>query len=150
MKLFIISFFDSVASDVDLGNVAGLGTTEPASTDKNAVEQTGREQPVEEPAVVSVIEDAEEDLAQDKAGARTLIRGDETAGRPPPSGVAEEEERAPTPPPAEVERAPTPVPAEASTPEGSPSRGKGPIIPVTMAGGSEGGAEAQAASDDEV
>ena len=34
--------------------------------------------------------------------------------------------------------------------EGSPSRGKGPMILVTVAGGSTGGEEAQAASDDEV
>ena len=54
------------------------------------------------------------------------------------------------PPPAEEERAPTPVSAEASTPEGSPSRGKGPMIPVTVAGGSEEGAESQAAFDEDV
>ena len=34
--------------------------------------------------------------------------------------------------------------------EGSPSRGKGPMIPVTLAGGSTEGEETQAASDDEV
>jgi len=77
LKLFIISFFDSVASDVDSGNIAGLGTTEPASADKNAVEQTGREQPMEEPVVVSVTEDAKEDSAEDKAGARTPTRGEQ-------------------------------------------------------------------------
>ena len=62
----------------------------------------------------------------------------------------EEGDKVPTPPPAEEERAPTPALAEASTPEGSPSRGKGPMIPVTVAGGSAEGEEAQAASDDEV
>jgi len=139
-----------VASDVDPGNVAGLGTTEPAAADKNAADQTGCEQPVEHPAVVSVAENAKEDPAQDRVGARTLTRGDETAGTSPPSSVAEEGDTVQTPPPAEEERAPTPFSAEASTPEGSPCRGKGPMIPVTMAVGSEGGAEAQAASDDEV
>jgi len=53
-------------------------------------------------------------------------------------------------PPAEEERTPTLAPAEASTLEGSPSRGKGPMMPVTVAGGSAKGEEAQAASDDEV
>ena len=47
-------------------------------------------------------------------------------------------------------RAPTPPRAEASSPKGSPGRDKGPVIPVTMAGGSAEGEEAQAASDDEV
>ena len=69
---------------------------------------------------------------------------------PPPSSVAEEGDKVPTPPPTEEERAPTPVPSEASTPKGSPGRGKGLMIPVTMAGSSREGAEAQAASDDEV
>ena len=62
----------------------------------------------------------------------------------------EEEDKVPSPPPAEEERNPTPAPAEASTLEGSPSRGKGPMIPVTVVGGSAEGEEAQAASDDEV
>ena len=141
--------FVSAASDVDPGNVADLGTTEPAVADKDAADQTGREQPVEQPAVVPVAVTAEEGLARDKARVRTPTRGDETTGTPPTSSVAEEGDKVPTPP-AEEEREPTPVPAEASTPEGSPSRGKGPMIPVTVAGGSEGGAEAQAASDDEV
>jgi hypothetical protein len=82
---------------------------------------------VELPTVVSVDETAEEDQAQHKAGAGTSTRGDETAGTPPPSSVAEEGDKVPTPPPAEEERAPTPVPAGASTPEGSPSQGKGPL-----------------------
>jgi len=42
-------------------------------------------------------ETAEEDPAQDKAGASTTTRGDETAGTPPPSSVAEEGDKVPTP-----------------------------------------------------
>ena len=77
--------------------------------------------------------------------------GDEEAARtPPPSSVAEEEDKAPTPPPAEERRVPTPPRAETSSPKGSPSRGKGPVIPVTAAGGSTEGEETQAASDNEV
>ena len=85
--------FVSAASDVDPGNVAGLGTTEPAVADKDTAEQTAREQLVEQPAVVAVADTAEEDPAQDKAGASTPTRGDET----PPSSVAEEGDKVPTP-----------------------------------------------------
>jgi len=99
---------------------------------------------------MTVAETAEEDLAQDKVGASTPTRGDEAVGTPPPSSVAEEGDKVLTPPPSEEVRAPSPAPAGASTPEGSPSRGKDPMIPVTMAGGSAEGEVAQAASDDEV
>ena len=105
---------------------------------------------MEQTAVVFVPETTEEDSAQDKTGASTPTRGGEDARTPPLSSVAEEGDRVPTPPPAEGERGPTPTPEEASTPEGSPSRGKGPLIPFTTAGGSTEGEEAQAASDDEV
>ena len=127
-----------------------MRTTEPAAADDNATEHTVREQPVERPAVVAMVEVAEENPTQDKARASTPTRGDETAGTPPPSSVVEEEDKVPSPPPAEEERNPTPAPAEASTLEGSPSRGKGPMIPITVAGRSVEGEEAQAASDDEV
>ena len=69
---------------------------------------------------------------------------------PSSSSVVEESDIAPTPPPAEEGRALTPPRAEASLPKGSPGRDKGPVIPVTMAGGSTEGEETQAASDDEV
>jgi len=82
--------------------------------------------------------------------ASTPTRGDETTGTPPPNSAVEEEDKAPSPVPTEEERALTPAPAEASTLESSPSRGKGPMIPVTVAGGSIEGEEAQAPSDDEV
>ena len=139
-----------MASEVDPSNDAGLGTAEPAVADKDAADQTDREQPVEQPTVVSVAETAQEVPVQDRARVRTPTRGDETEKMPPPNSVAEEGDKVPTPPPAEEERAPTTVPAEASTPEGSPSHGKGPMMPVTMAGGSGEAAEAQVASDDEV
>jgi len=122
--------FVSVASDVDPSNVVGS-----AVADKDAADQTSREQPVEQPTVVPTAETAEEDPAQDNASPEQRCGG---------------RRQGPNTPPAEEKRAPTPVPAEASTPEGSPSRGKGPMIPVTVAGGAEEGAEAQAASDDEV
>ena len=107
---------------------------------------------MEQPDVVTATEVADENLARDRAKASTPTRGDENAGTPPLSSVAEEEFRAPSPAPAEEERVPVPTPAtaEASTLEGSPSRGKGPIIPITVAGGSTEGEEAQTASDDEV
>ena len=114
------------------------------------LQQTAREQLVEQAAVAPVVETTEEDPARDKVGASTPTRVDETVRTPPPSSVAEEGGKVPTPPPAEEERAPTPAPAETSIPEGSPSRGRGPTIPITVAGGSDGGTEAQAASDDEV
>ena len=95
-------------------------------------------------------ETVKEDPAQVKTGGNTLTRGDEAARTPPPSSVAEEGDKAPTPPPAEERRTPTPPRVEASSPKGSPSRGKGPLIPVTTAGGSAEGEEAQAAPDDEV
>ena len=127
-----------------------MRTTKPTVADGNATEQTVHEQPVEQTAVAATAEVAEDDPAQDKARASTSTRGIETTGTPPPSSAAEEGDKISTPPPAEEERAPTLAPAEASTPEGSPSRGKGPMIPVAMAGGSAEGEEAHAASDDEV
>jgi len=100
--------------------------------------------------VVSAAETAEEDPAQARTGASTPARDDEAARTPPPSSVAEEGDKAPTPPPAEERRAPTPPRAEDSSPKGSPGRDKGPVIPVTTAGGSVEGEETQAASDNEV
>jgi len=90
---------------------------------------------VEQPAIVAAVEVAEENPVQDKARAGTPIWGDETAGTPPASSAVEEEDKVSSPSPAE-ERAPTPAPAEATTLEGSHSWGKGPMIPVTVAGGS--------------
>ena len=100
--------------------------------------------------MVTAAETAEEGPAQARSGASTLTRDNEAARMPPLSSVAEEGDRAPTLPPAEERRAPTPPRAEASSPKGSPGRDKGPVIPVTTAGGSAEGEEAQAASDDEV
>jgi len=56
-----------------------LRTTEPAVADNDTAEQTAREQPVEQPAVVAMADTAEEDPTQDKVGPNTPTRGDETA-----------------------------------------------------------------------
>ena len=120
------------------------------AAEHNIAGQTAPEQLVEQPTVVTATEVAGEDPARDKAGASTPTRGDETTGTPLPSSVAEEEDKASSPAPVEVGRAPTPALVEAPTYEGTPNRGKGLMIPVTMVGGSTEGDEAQAASDDEV
>jgi hypothetical protein len=86
-----------VASDVDPGNTAGLRTTESAVADDNAAEQTVREQSAEQTAVAATTEVAEEEPAQDEARTSTVARGNETAGMPLPSSVAEEGDRIPTP-----------------------------------------------------
>ncbi|XP_021321722.1 flocculation protein FLO11-like [Sorghum bicolor] len=146
----MISSFVSAASNVHPGNVAGQRMAEPTVVVENAAEQTTQEPTEEQPTVVTATETTEEDPAPARTGASTLTMDDEAARTPPPSSVAEEGDRAPTPPPAEETRAPTLARAEASSPKGSPSRGKDPLIPVTMAGGSTEGEEAQATSDDEV
>ena len=146
----MISSFVSAAWDVDPGNIAGQKTAEPAVVVENAAPQTTQEQTEEQPTVVTAAETAEEGPAQARTGASTPARDDEATRTPPPSSVAEEGDRAPTPPPAEERRAPTPPREEASSPKGSPGRGKGPVIPVTTAGGSAEGEEAQATSDDKM
>ena len=103
-----------------------------------------------QPTVVTVAETVEEDPAQARTGASTPAGDDEAARTPPSSSVAEEGDKALTSPPAGERRTPTPPGAEASSPKGSPSRGKGPLIPVTTVGGSAEGKEAETASDDEV
>ena len=134
-----MSYFTSATSDVDLGNIACHRTAEPTVVIENATEQTTQEQTEEQPAVVTVAETAEDVPAQTRTGASTPTRDDEAARTP-----------SPTSPPAGERRTPTPPRAEASSPKGSPSRGKGPVIPVTTAEGSAEGEETQAASDDEV
>ncbi|XP_021306280.1 uncharacterized protein LOC110431500 [Sorghum bicolor] len=96
------------------------------------------------------METVEEVPAQARTRASTPSRDDEAARTPVPSSVTEEGDKTPTSPPAGERRAPTPPRAEASSRKGSPSRGKGPLIPVTTAGGSAESEEPQEASDDEV
>ena len=146
----MISSFVSTASDVDPGNITGQKTVEPAIIVENAAQQTTQKHAEEQPTAVTAAETAEEGPAQARTGASTPARDDEAARTPSPSSVAEEGDKAPTPPPAEGRRAPTPPREEASSPKGSPGRGKGPVIPVTTAGGSAEGEKAQATSDDEV
>ncbi|XP_021303745.1 uncharacterized protein LOC110430404 [Sorghum bicolor] len=138
------------ASDVYPDNVAGQKTAEPAVVVEDAAPQTTQEGTEGHPTVVVGAETAEEHPAPAKTRAGTTVGNEETARTPPPNSVAEEEDKAPTLPPAEERRVPTPPRAETSSPKGSPGHGKGPVIPVTTAGGSTGGEETQAASDDEV
>jgi len=93
---------------------------------------------------------ADEDPIRGRAGASTPAREDATVRTPPPSSVAEEGHKVPSPALVEESKAPSLTLAMTPTHEGSPSRGKGPMIPVTVAGGSTEGEEARAASDDEV
>ena len=122
----------------------------PAVVVENANEQTTQEPTEEQPTVVIAAETAEEGPAQAKTGASMPTRDDEAARTPPLSSVMDEGDRAPTPPPAEERKAPTPPQAETSSPKGSSGRDKGPVIPITTAGGSTEGEEAQATSDNEV
>ena len=130
----MLSTFASAASDVDPGNVVGQRMAQPAVVVENAAEQTTLEQTEEQPAVVTAVETTEEDPAQARTGASTPTRDDEATRTPPPSSVTEDGDRAPTPSPAEERRAPTLPREEASSPKGSPSRGKGLLIPITTAG----------------
>ena len=120
------------------------------AAEQSVAGQTATKQPVEQPAVAATTEVADDDPTRDRVGASTPTRGDATAGTPPPSSVAEEGHEVPSPTPIEGGKAPSPTPAVAPTQEGSANRGKGHMIPITMAGGSTEDKEAQVASDDEV
>jgi len=117
---------------------------------EDAAPQTTQEHAEEQPTVGAVAETAEENLAPGRTGAGTPARDGESARTPPPSSVAEEEDRAPTPSPVEEERVPTPPRVEASSPKDSPGLDQGPVMAATTAGGSAEGEGTQAASDDEV
>jgi hypothetical protein len=133
--------FVSTASDVDPDNVASLKTAEPTVVVEDAAQQTTQEQTEEQPSVVSVAETVEEVPAQARTGMSTPTRDDEAMRTPPPSSVAEEGDRAPTPSPAEERRAATQPRAETSSPKGSPGQDKGLVIPMTTAEGSVEGEE---------
>ena len=130
----------------------GSRTTELEAAEQIVIGQTTLEQPMAQPAAIPATEMVDEDPVQARAETGTPTRVDETAGTPPPNSVAGEENKAPSPAPVEEGRAPSLslAPVEAPTQEGTSNRGKGPMIPVTMVGGSAGGEEAPAASDDEV
>ena len=116
---------------------------------EDAAPQTAQEYTEEQPTVGTVAETTEEHPAPARAGAGTPMRDGESARMPPPSSVVEEEDRAPTPPPAEEERVPTPPRAEASSPKDSHGLDQGPVMAATTAGGSAEGEGTQAASDNE-
>jgi len=143
--LFKCRLFVSAASDVDPDHIAGQRAVEPVAVVGDAAPQT-----TEQPAATTAVESAEEHLAPARATTGTPTRDGEAMGMPPPSNVVEEEGRAPTPPPAEEGSVPTPPRAEDSSPVGSPSLDQGPVMPVTMAGGSAADEETRTASDDEV
>ena len=85
--------------------------TEPVATEQSVAGQTATEQPVEQPAVATTTEVADEDPARGRARASTPAREDATAGTPPPSNVAEEGHKVPSPAPVEESKAPSPTPA---------------------------------------
>jgi len=91
-----------------------------------------------------VAKDPAREGGREGAHVNAPIRDDEAAGTLPPSSVAEEENRAPSP--ARVEE----PPVETSVQEGAPDHTKGPMMPSNMVGGSIEGEGSQAASDDEV
>jgi len=141
--------FVSAASDIDPDNVAGQKTAEPAVVVEDAAPLTTQGRTEGHPTVVIGAETAEEHPAQARTGASTPARDEEAARTPPPSSVAEEEDRAPSPPPAEGRRVPTPPRAETSSPKGSPSQDRSGDT-CDHSWGSTGAEETQAASDDEV
>ena len=112
--------------------------------------QTTQEHAEEQSVTTTAAESAEEHPAPARARAGTPTRDGEAVRMPPPSNIAEENGRAPTPPPAEEGRVPTLPRAGAPSPVGSPGLDQGPVIPATTAGGSAEGEEAWTASDDEV
>ena len=99
---------------------------------------------------MTAAETDEEHLAPTRTKASTPTRDEEAARTPPPSRVAEEEDRAPASPPAKEGRVPTPPRAGVSPPKDSPGLDQGPVMPATAARGSADGEETRTASDDEV
>jgi len=142
--------FVSAASNVDPDHITGQKTAEPVAVTGDAGPQTAQEHTEEQPAMTNAAESAEEHPAPVRVQARTPVWGDESARMPPPSSVAEEEGRAPTPPPPEEGRVPTPPRAGASSPVSSPGPDQGPMMPATTARDSAEGEETRTASDDEV
>jgi len=118
---------------------------EPAAAAEDAAPQTS-----EHLAAATMAESAEELPASARTTASSPTRDEEATRTPPPSSVAEGEDRVPTPPLAEERGVPTPPRAGASSSVGSPGLVQGPVMPATTAGGSAVNEETQAASDDDV
>ena len=113
LTLFECCLFVSAASDADPDHIAGQRTAEPVAVVGDAVPQT-----MDQPAVTTVAESAEEHPAPARATAGTPMRDGEAVRTPPLSSAVEEESRASTPPLAEEGRVPTPPRAGVSSPEG--------------------------------
>ena len=111
---------------------------------QTSVGQTAPEQPVAQPTAAPMMLRVAEDPAREGTDISAPIRDDVTAGTPPPSSVAKEENRAPSP--AWVEE----PPVEASAQEGAPDHGKGPMMPSNVVGRSAECEGTQAVSDNEV
>ena len=117
MTLVKCRIFVSAASNIDPHNVAGQKTAEPTVVVEDASQQTTQEQTEGQPMVVSAAETTEEGPAQARTGASTPARDDEATRMSSLSSVAEEGDRAMTPPIAKERRAPTPPRAETSSPK---------------------------------
>jgi len=130
LTLFKCRFIVSAASDVDPDHVAGQMVAEPADAAENMAPQT-----TEQPAAAIVSESAEELPASSRTAPSSPTRGGGATRTPPPGSVAEGEDRAPTPPPAEERGVPTPPRAGTSSSAGSPGLVQGPVIPATTTGG---------------
>ena len=97
-----------------------------------------------QPAAVPTMERVTEDPDPEGAETSAPTRDDGTAGTPPLSSVAEEENKALSH--ARVEEPPVEAPAQ----EGASNQGKDPMMASTVVGGSAEGEETYAVSVDEV
>ena len=139
------ALFFSAASDVNTDHTVGQRAAEPACAAEDATPQT-----TDQPAATAAATGVEGESAPASAAASTPPWDGEAGRTAPPSSVAEGEDRAPTPPPAEERRVPTPPRAGASSSAGAPGLAQGPVMPATKPGGGASKEETQAASDDEV
>ena len=87
----------SAASDVDPSTILGSGPTEPVAVGQTTVWMATTEHAMAQPATAPMTKRIAEDPAQEGADVNAPIRDEGAAGTPPPSSVAEEENRAPSP-----------------------------------------------------